>query len=175
NMSIILVQIADEKWTMEALHLACALARSTGAQVALLRLIQVRHLSYLGTSFGNTPPDNREYQLLKEYAATAEDYGVPLTIQSMRCVSVMDALVEAVDQLESVILFAHIAPTRISYWRRFQVWNLGRRLALKRCQLFTLDQPVGFIKWMPAVTVRAIVSDKPHPSVPHVPVQDKHP
>jgi hypothetical protein len=69
---------------MEAMHLACALAHSTGAQVALLRLIQVQHPSYLGTSFVNLPADKREYQRPKEYAATAEDYCAELTIYWMQ-------------------------------------------------------------------------------------------
>ena len=173
-MVTILVQMAEEKWTMEAMHLACALARGSGAQVALLRLIQVQHPAYLGTSFGDKPPDEREYHRLKEYAATAEDYGIVLAVNSIQCLSPMDALVDAVDQLGADILFAHLAPSRIAYWRRFLVWNLGRRLGQKRCQLFTLDQPVGFIEWMPTITVRAIAPDKPQPKLPHLPMQN-HP
>jgi hypothetical protein len=173
-MVTILVQMAEEKWTMEAMHLACAVARGSGTQVALLRLIQVQHPSYLGTSFGNKPPDERDYHRLNEYAATAEDYGIALGIHSMQCLSAMDALVDAADQLEAVILFAHVAPSRIGYWRRFQVWNLGRRLAQIHCQLFTLDQPVGFIEWMPTITVKAVVSNKPPSKFPHLPLQNHH-
>jgi hypothetical protein len=174
-MVTILVQMAEEKWTMEAMHLACALARGSGAQVALLRLIQVQHPSYLGTSFGNKPPNQREYHRLNEYSATAEDYGIALDIHAMQCLSATDAVVEAVDHLQADIVFAHVASIRISYWRRFQVWNLGRRLASKRCQLFTLDQPVGFIEWMPTITVKAVAADKPQPKFPHLPVQNNHP
>ena len=171
-MVTILVQMAEEKWTMEAMHLACALARGTGAQVALLRLIQVQHPSYLGTSFGNKPPDAHEYRRLNEYAATAEDYGITLDVHSMQCLSTTDAVVDAAEQLEAVILFAHVAPSRIGYWRRFRVWNLGRRLAAKHCQMFTLDQPIGFIEWMPTITVKAVVSSTAQPKFPHLPVQN---
>jgi hypothetical protein len=171
-MVTILVQMAEESWTMEAMHLACALARGSGAQVALLRLIQVQHPGYLGTSFGNKPPDAHEYQRLNEYAATAEDYGITLAVHSMQCLSTMDATVDAVAHLQADILFAHVAPSRIGYWRRFLVWNLGRRLAAFRCQLFTLDQPVGFIEWMPTITVKAVVATKPQPKFPHLPVQN---
>ncbi|MEO8608199.1 MAG: hypothetical protein ABI690_09975 [Chloroflexota bacterium] len=173
-MVTVLVQMAEEKWTMEAMHLACALARGSGAQVALLRLVQVQHPSYLGTSFGNKPPDKREYGRLNEYTATAEDYGIALDVHSMQCLSAMDAVVDAVEQLEAVILFAHVAASRIHYWRKFQVWNLGRRLVSKHCQLFTLDQPVGFIEWMPTITVRAVAPNKPQPKYPHLPLQNNH-
>src|SRR5258708_6356199 len=142
-MYTILVQMAEEKWTMEAMHLACALAHSTGAQVALLRLVQVQHPSYLGTSFGNRPPDKTEYQRLKEYAATAEDYGAGLTIYWMQCLSSLDALVEAADNLDATIVFAHVIPTWLPFWRKFQVWSMKRRLITNRRQLFTLDEPTS--------------------------------
>ena len=173
-MYTILVQMADEKWTMEAMHLACALARSVGAQVALLRLIQVTHPSYLGTPFGNKPPDKTEYQRLKEYTATAEDYGAELTLCWMQCISSLDAVVEAADSLDATIIFARIVPTRFAIWRRFQVWNLKRRLMMKRRQLFTLDEPASVMEWTPSITVKAIPFGQRQPQYPHQPVQDKH-
>src|SRR5262245_49691972 len=104
-MYTILVQKADDNWTMQALHLACAMARNTGAEVALLRLMQVQHLSYLGTPFGNNPPTHQEQNRLKEYALTAEDYGVELTLHSMQCTTLLDAVVEAAEYLDARVVF----------------------------------------------------------------------
>jgi hypothetical protein len=173
-MYTILVQVAEEKWTMEAMHLACALAHSTKAQVALLRLVQVRHPGYLGTYFGNRPPDKAEYQRLKEYTATAEDYGAELTIYWMQCLSSLDALVEAADNLDATIVFACVIPTRLPFWRTFQVWNMKRRLMTNHRQLFTLDKPTSIMEWTPSITVKAIPARQPHPQYSQEPVQDKH-
>lgn len=173
-MVTILVQMAEEKWTMEALHLACALARSTAAQVALLRTIQVPHPGYLGTTFGDKPPDKAEYHRLKEYAATAEDYRINLEVHSMQCLSSLDAVVEAADSLDAVVVFAQVLPSRIVYWRTFQIWNLRRRLALKHRQLFTLDQPRSILEWTPSIVVRAIAIENRRSVMSHLPMQDKN-
>jgi sugar phosphate isomerase/epimerase len=154
-MYTLLVQMADEQWTMSALHLACALARSVDGKVVLLRLMQVRHPSYLGTEFGDKSPDEREYQNLKEYAATAEDYGLQLVVQPMQCATSLDAVVDAAEQLDAFVVFAHVPETRFAYWRRFQIWNMERRLHSQHRQLFMLDRPVADIRWMPSITFNA--------------------
>jgi hypothetical protein len=153
-MYTILVQKADDNWTMQALHLACAMARNTGANVALLRLTQVQHLSYLGTPFGNNPPDHEEQNRLKEYTLTAEDYGVELTHYSMQCTTPLDAVVEAAEQIEARVVFAQVPASRISYWRRFQLWSVKRRMHAGCRELYTLDQPIGVQEWAPAITVK---------------------
>lgn len=157
-MTNILVQMAEENWTMQALHLACALARNSNSEVVLLRLMQVQNPNLLGTSFGGHSPNDQEYENLQEYAATAEDYGVSLVIQPMQCISALDAIVDAAEQLDTVVVFAQVLESRIPYWRRFQVWNLERRLRNQRRQLFTLDQPFDHIEWTPSITVTAVAS-----------------
>jgi nucleotide-binding universal stress UspA family protein len=154
-METILVQMAQEDWTMQAVHLACALARNNGAEVALLRLMPVPHPSYLGTSMGNQPPTEHEYRMLKEYAATAEDYGVSFTVNSMQCMTTLDAVAEAADNLDAKVVFAQVPESRIPYWRTFQIWNLKRQFHGGQRQLFTLDQPVNDPDWTPAITVKA--------------------
>jgi hypothetical protein len=154
-MRTILIQMADDDWTMHAMHLACALARNVEAKIALLRLIHVQHPSYLGTSFGNLPPDNQEYQHLQEYAATAEDYGVELTVYAMQCMASLDAVAEAAANLDAALVFAQVPSSRVPSWRKFQIWNLERRLRMEHCQLFTLDQLPGTIEWVPSITVKA--------------------
>jgi hypothetical protein len=155
-MTNILVQMAEENWTMQALHLACALARNSNSKVVLLQLMQVKNPSLLGASFDGHSPSEREYADLEEYAATAEDYGVELELQPMQCISMLDAVVDAAEQLNTVVVFAHVLPSRIPYWRRFQVWNLERRLRNQRQQLFTLDQPLDRFEWTPSITVTAV-------------------
>jgi len=157
-MCTILVEMAQAEWTMQAMHLACALARNMDAKVALLRLVQVEHLSYLGTAFGNRPPDDQEYRNLQELAATAEDYDVELTVFSKQCFSPLDAIAEAANHLNASLVFAQVPDSRIPYRRKVQIWTLKRQLWGRNRQLFTLDQLPGTIEWVPFVTVKAIAS-----------------
>jgi hypothetical protein len=156
-MTTILVQMADKVWTKAAMHLACALARNTGATVIVLQLFQVRHVSYLGTDFGNISPNERDCQDLREIAATAEEYGIEITVQPMQCLSSLDALAQAVHYLKADVVFARIVETRIPLWRKFQVWNLERLLRGTDCQLFTVDRPRESSFWTPSITVKTAV------------------
>ncbi|MBK8027978.1 MAG: hypothetical protein IPK17_00390 [Chloroflexi bacterium] len=106
-MKTILVQFAETRWTSEAVTQACILARNSQACVVVLRLIPVPHPSYLGTDIGYLPPNPREYRRLDEYRATAEDYGVNLTIEAMHSISSFDALLQAVEHFGAEIVFAH--------------------------------------------------------------------
>lgn len=137
-MRTIIVQMSERHWTMQALHLACALARNNHAQVILLRLMAVNHPGYLGTAFGNRSVSGAEYVDIKEYAATAEDYGIEMSLCQMQCVTSLGALADAAEELDADVVFAHVPESRIPYWRRLQVWNLERRLS--HSQLFTLDK-----------------------------------
>ncbi len=142
-MDTILVQMTNKTWTLRALHLACALARSNGARIVLLRLMQVQHLSYLGTEFGSTPLSQREFAAWHEYAATAGDYGVELVRLSMQCWSVLGAVADAADHVDAQVVFAHIPPSSIPFMGRLQRWSLLRRLSRANRQLFTLEQSDG--------------------------------
>lgn len=140
-MKTIMVQMADDQWTMEAMHLACALARNTQSQLVLLYLVMADHPGLLG--WGMAPPTANEQGRIEVYAEVAEDYGVEFTMQPMQFISLADALIQAVEMLDACILFAYLAPGRIPWWRRFQLWNLKRQLG--GCRLYTLgeDQPLS--------------------------------
>ena len=92
-MKTILVQMANEGWTLAAVNDACNLARKMDAAITLLRLMPVQHLSYLGTDCGKSAPTTREYQNMREYAAIAELYGVEITVRPMQSVSSTPAVV----------------------------------------------------------------------------------
>ena len=153
-MSIILVHMSEPHWTLQAIHFACALSRNIGADVILLRLIQVNHPGYLGTEYGDRLLTMREERLLAEYAATAEDYGVALTYCQMQCATALNALADAADHVDADMVFAHIPPSRIPLWRDLQIWTLWRRLAGSGRQLFTLDKPLPTSEQLPTITAR---------------------
>jgi hypothetical protein len=140
------------------MHLASALVRNEGGEVALLRLLPVQHLSFLGTSLGDVSPTGQEYEDLKQYAATAEDYGVDMTVYTMQCYAPLEAVAQAANQLDAQVVFASVPPSHIPYWHRFQTWKLARRLNHR--QVFTLDQPAEFHNWVPSITVSDAAFDK---------------
>ncbi|MCC6905436.1 MAG: universal stress protein [Anaerolineae bacterium] len=155
-MDTILVQLSEHEWTTQALHLACAIGRHAEARIHLLRLMPVRHLSYLGTPLGDTPIPTEEWQRLKEYGRIAEEYGVDIQLHPMQCVSTLDALVDAAEQLDADVVFAHIPEAALPFWRQLRLWKLERRLKASRRQLFTLERPLNATLEAPFVSIRLI-------------------
>src|SRR5436305_12329422 len=102
----IMVQIADRQWTMVAMHLAAALARNTGTELILVKMAPVQHLGWLGTEFGSPTLSRQDCEEIRDYEATAEDYGVPLSKQVFQYVFLPEALSDAADYFGVGIVFA---------------------------------------------------------------------
>ncbi|MBN8619706.1 MAG: hypothetical protein J0L63_12420 [Anaerolineae bacterium] len=153
-MGTILVQLADQQWTRQALHLACALARGQEHHIVLLRLMPVRHMSYLGTDWGNQPMSDAEYELLEDYLATAEDYGIAVNVTHMQSVSALESVIQAAELLEANTVFAQIPPSHIPYWHTLHRWLVEQRFMLARRTLYTLEEPRTSLEPGASITVK---------------------
>ncbi|MEO8395151.1 MAG: hypothetical protein ABI700_19295 [Chloroflexota bacterium] len=153
-MEAIIVQMADNQWTEAALHLACAMARTTHSEIILLRMIETQHLSWLGTSLGVETFSPEESDRVWEYKAIAKRYGVEFSVEPMQWLSYVDAIVEASDLLNAEIVFASLPENRLSFMGKFQRWDLRRQLSQRHRTLYTLDQPVK--TKLPAAPVAAL-------------------
>jgi hypothetical protein len=154
-MGTILVQISDRAWTMKAMHFACAIARNTQSRLTLLHLIQVRSPYLLGTELGIIPPPSHELEEIDEYDMIAEDYGLEVTLQPMRIVSLTSALVQAAEYLHASVVFMHVPENVFPFWHKLQLWNLRRQLTAQGCQLYTLDEPIQNEDWVPSMSLKA--------------------
>lgn len=139
-MNTILVQLSEYNWTIQAMHLACALARSNQTNLIVLRLDHVTHPANLGTEFGQNPPGKQEIKVLEACAEIAEQYSVPFQLAAIQCATTEGALLTAVDEYYADILFAPVSITRLPVWHKVKTWNFVRRLSALDCQLFTLDK-----------------------------------
>jgi hypothetical protein len=154
-MPTITVVMSEHQWTLEAMHLACALARNTGADVTLVRLLPVTHASYLGASFAYWEFSPADYEQFNEYRETAEDYGVPISLLVVQYIDFTDAVAQAAEQIESRVVFATLPHSPIPYLRRFRLWHLRRLLQRGKRTLYTLDPDTKTPNWKPSITVLA--------------------
>lgn len=154
-MKPFLVQFAERTWTLETLHLACAMARDEGTFVVLLHLMRVNHIAWLGTELGDLPPTERQYQLLDECQSVANLYGVALSLQSMQYQSLVNAVAQAADAVDAQAVFVQLSQGKLTILNRLQHWNLTRQLRVKHRQLYTSALPLETTDWTPSVTVKA--------------------
>jgi hypothetical protein len=154
-MKTIMVQMRDRQWTMRALHLACAMARDHHTEVVMVRFVYAQHPSWLGTEMVDIIPCDQDQQDMCEYIATAEDYGVKLSIAPMHYTTLAGAIADAADAVAAEVVFANIPETHVPYWRKLQMWSLERQFAARQRQLYTLEQPDETPIVTPAVTTGA--------------------
>jgi len=154
-MPTIMVQMAHHDWTLQALHLACAMSRNYKADVTLVRMLPVQHIGWLGTDYAHTPPTPEEYRHLQQYQATAHDYGVELSVIPMQYISLKEALVDAANELDAMAVFATLPRSGVSYWRKFQSWDMQRHLAAHHRMLYTLEQPSTNVERVPSIAIPA--------------------
>ncbi len=139
---IVVCTVGDARWTMRAVHLASAMARSTHTPLVLLRMIPALNPGLLGTAAGIHAPARAEADALLEYAAVAEDYGAEVIVQPVQYVSLAEMIVQAAEALDAVAVFAQLPQQPLpltALWRRFQTWHMRRQLEGQQRQFFTLE------------------------------------
>jgi hypothetical protein len=124
-----MVQIADRAWTLEALDSACWLARQTGAAIALVKMVSVQHPGWLGTELGYLNYSVQDRLDLAAYRDTIEDYGLSFTVHLFQYVTLVNALVQAAEQVKAQVVYATVPTSIIPYWPEFQGWLLRRNLS----------------------------------------------
>jgi hypothetical protein len=149
----IMVQMRDRKWTLAALHLACAVARNSETSVVLIRMVQVQHIQWLAMDLEVEPPSYQEVQDLDEFCATAEDYGVQLIIQTFRYATLLGAISDAADYVNARIVFATLPNYHFKPWRKLLMWDLSRRLRHHQRQLCTLEDGSDISPFAPSILV----------------------
>lgn len=166
-MATIMVQMGEKQWTAQAVHIAAAIARSRGAPIHLVRLMPVRHLSLLGTAWGNTDFTQGEYADVTDYCKTAEDYGVNLCLSQMQYHTLHDAIAEAAEHLNTDLVFATLPAMRIGLWRKYLLRQLTRRLEQQQRTLFTLEPVPGAVDRASSVTPPSMKAQKEGTSQQH--------
>ena len=152
-MGTVVVQVSDRKWTTQAVHFACAMARNTQSRLVLLHLIPARSAYLLGTDLGNKLPTKPELDAIGDYQLIAEEYGLEITLQRMQYESFGDALVQAAELTHPSVLFANVPGNIFPFWRRIELWNLRHQLSAMNCRLYTLDEAEQEQDWLPAVSL----------------------
>ena len=146
-----MVATGERQWTLEAMHLACALARNTGKDLVLVQMVSVSQPSYLGANFAHWNDTAEDQAHMRDYVHTAEDYGVNLSVTVFEYIDYVPGLVQAAEHVDAEFVFATLPKSAIPYLRRLRLWNLRREL--KPRTLYTLDPDTTMPEWKPTITV----------------------
>jgi hypothetical protein len=148
----ILLIPGEPEWTSRAMHLACAMARSNGGEVTLLKMAPAGHPALLGSPEGSRFVRREEMRAMAELARTAEKYDVPANVTVCQYASYTRAMVDVAEQLAVAALFATVPPSHIPFWARYQEWRVRSILARHGCTLYTVEPAGGPLEWAPSAT-----------------------
>lgn len=125
---VIMVQIGARGWTIEALHSACQMARAQRATVALVMMIPVQHVSWLGDELGYRGFNAKARAEYKDYLATVEDYGLEAVETQFQYATWVEGTVQAAEHVGASMVVAAVPGNPMPLLRRYQSWALRRQL-----------------------------------------------
>jgi hypothetical protein len=152
-MATIMVQMTDGERTLEALHLACALAHAKQDTVALVKMVPVQHIGLLGTELGFMNLTDADCKEMADFEAVAKHYGVEVEAHPFQYATLAEGVAQAADYVDARIVFASLPTSVVPYWYRVQCWILRRQLARHDRQLYLLERDSGSAHWSPAILV----------------------
>lgn len=134
----ILIVLGDHAWTVQAMHLACAMARDNGAVVFIVKMLRVNHPLLLGDVAGYVNYTASDRTALQECAATAEDYGVSFREHVCTYADYAAAVAGVAEQLDAAVVLAPPYHSHLPALNRFAAWRLRRIVGRP---LFCLSSP----------------------------------
>ena len=155
-MQTIMVQITDHRETLATLHFACAMALNVKARIILVKMLPVQYPGWLGTDMGSWNFTAQDHADMKDYQATAEDYGVEVAGEIFQYLTLPEAIADAADYVDAQFVFATLPGSVVPYWRKFQVWALRKRLARHGRHLLLSDQNQPSQTHVPSLLVSSV-------------------
>lgn len=156
--SIIMVVTGEHAWTMQALHLAAAMAHETGASLLLVERVRVARLEYLGAGLREALLPYDRLTALHAYSAAIRDYGIEVAVAPYEYTDYVGGLISAVEQVAPLAVFAPAPAGWLPFVAAARLWHLRRVL---RRPLYTLGAGDVSATWTaapPAETHATIAS-----------------
>ena len=149
----IMLVIGDADWTVNAIHLACTIARREGRELVIVKMLPMQHTGWLGAPQDFTALTRDERHLLSNCLSTADDYGVTATSEFFQYVDLPEAIRQAAEHYEASTVFAMLPHYRLAFWGKLMNNQLERQLHQQHCTLHTLAPSNAQGDWTPSVVV----------------------
>jgi hypothetical protein len=136
-MAVVLVHMAETKWTISALACACEQARREQGEVILLKLLPANFLDWRGWKASEYLFSESEREDIAAYQALARQYGVPLRVHVMRATDEEQAIAAAAEQFDAASVYAAMPVHALRH--------LARDLELHQHQVYGVQQPAAAV------------------------------
>lgn len=130
----------DKQWTAKAVQMACGLAKNTQAEIVLVKMIPVDHLSWLNSEAGYAHLQEDDFTEAAYFGRICTEDGVAVSFLPFQYYTLADAIVDAADYLNAHAVFATLPPSLVKPWHSFQLWSLEHHLNARSRHLYQLDK-----------------------------------
>ena len=141
STSTIMVQMADTRWTWAAMYEACAQARKLGAEVALVKLLPLEFLAWMGGEDGTYTFTDSESEDIRNYEAIAQENGVETSVHVFPYTRFDQGVVDAADKLNADTVFVELHDAPFKFLHTRHIHKLEHDLAAHRHHLRAYDVP----------------------------------
>jgi hypothetical protein len=152
NAPIVLVQMADTKWTTAAVEAACEHARENNGEVVLAKMLPANYLNWLGMEAIEYQFTESDCDDIVVYEEIARRCGVPVRTMVVKYENLEDGLANAADETNAEAVIAHVPGSPIPFLHNRPVQRLDTLLEAHRHHLYTVEQPAAPVNWKPEVT-----------------------
>jgi hypothetical protein len=149
----ILIVWGEPEWTVQALHLACALVGHGRGEVVLAKMTLVGSPLNLGMDNTGRSLSRHDRRSLADYHRLALGYETTLRLASCQYSDRHGGVMSLVRRYRPLTLFVEPAKAGVPGLARWREWWLRRAVERAGCQLETLTQPPDTTNWVPSVSV----------------------
>lgn len=151
-MKTILVQMADSKWTKSAISAACDLARESGAEIVLARMLSASFLNWRGMTVDEYMFTDAECEDIYAYEEIARKANVPIRSMIFEYHDLADGLAKAAAAVDADKVIAQMPHETLPIGESLELKYMERLMAARRQQLYTVKQPAAKTAgWKPQV------------------------
>jgi hypothetical protein len=116
-------------------------------------MVAVQHLNWLGTPLGSIDFDQSEFS---HYEHIAAEHKIKVSACVFQYYALADAILDAAVYVRANAVFATLPIHLFSFWRKFQLWRLQKKLQQQHCHLYTLDEPLDTAIWSQPVHISTL-------------------
>lgn len=149
---IILVQLAETRWTTDALQVALDHA-GPGTTIILALMLHDSFLAWQGATADEYHLSETEQNEAETFQAQASAAGVPLTVRTFSYHDLAEGLAKAADAVNADIVLASLPADTIPFYHDREMRHLDHLLNAHHHHLYQVEEPAAHGEdWHPEAT-----------------------
>ena len=138
--AVLLVQLAETRWTTDALQVALDHA-GPNSRIVLALMLHDSFLNWQGATADEYRLSETEQEEVAAFRAQAEARGVPLEVRTFAYHDMADGLAQAADSVQADVVLATLPADAIPFYHDREMRHLDHLLNAHQHHLYLVEEP----------------------------------